>query len=196
MSQTAECVWNNTDELYKRILEIWVLLGYCTAYNRNFLLRFRRKTYRSHPQRSWTPSWPLNMEPVGCPETSPRNYHYTLCNTTEERKFHLLRHGSLKSSNRILLPSKWGGLHFFHVYFRLRQDPAQKTTGHFEDLKCLMAVAKELACGSENWTNTTKSCRNIHGPNAKCVQTVYQMEPTVYKDKLNVLLTVHHSISV
>jgi len=39
------------------------------------------------------------MQRVGCPETSVRNYHYTLFNFPEERRSHLLRDGSLKSGN-------------------------------------------------------------------------------------------------
>jgi hypothetical protein len=35
-------------------------------------------------------SWPLKMGPTGCPETSVRNYHYTLRNITEEQRSHLL----------------------------------------------------------------------------------------------------------
>ena len=34
-------------------------------------------------------SWTLKMEPIGCPETSVRNYHYLLRNNPEERSFHL-----------------------------------------------------------------------------------------------------------
>jgi hypothetical protein len=34
---------------------------------------------------SWI-SWSLKMEPTGCPETSVRNYHYTLRNIPEERR--------------------------------------------------------------------------------------------------------------
>ena len=30
-------------------------------------------------------SWPLKMGPIGCPETSVRNYHYSLRNNSEER---------------------------------------------------------------------------------------------------------------
>jgi len=41
-------------------------------------------------------SWPLKLEPIGCPETSVRNYHYTLLNDPEGRSSHLLRGGSLK----------------------------------------------------------------------------------------------------
>ena len=39
----------------------------------------------------------LLMGPICCPETSVRNYHYTLRNSPEERGSHLLRGGSLKS---------------------------------------------------------------------------------------------------
>jgi hypothetical protein len=38
-----------------------------------------------------------NIGPIGCPETSVRNYHYSLCNNPEERRTLLLRGGSLKS---------------------------------------------------------------------------------------------------
>ena len=119
--------------------------------------RFGRKTYRSYIQGSLTPSWPLKMEPVGCPETSARTYHRALRNNPEQRNSHLLRGGSLKSRKIILLPYKCGPIFFFtghHDYSRLRQDPAQRTTDQFEDLKCLMTIANCWICGSENWTNT------------------------------------------
>jgi hypothetical protein len=35
--------------------------------------------------------------PIGCPEPSARNYHYSLLNNAEERNSHLLRGRSLKS---------------------------------------------------------------------------------------------------
>jgi hypothetical protein len=40
---------------------------------------------------------PLKMGPIDCPETSVRNYHYSLRNNPEERSSGLLRRGSLKS---------------------------------------------------------------------------------------------------
>jgi len=40
---------------------------------------------------------PLKLGPIGCPETSVRNYHYLLCNSPEERSSHLKRGWSLKS---------------------------------------------------------------------------------------------------
>ena len=46
-------------------------------------------------------SWNLKMGPIGCPETSVRNYYYLLCNSPEERSSHLLRCGSLKSPSSI-----------------------------------------------------------------------------------------------
>ena len=44
-------------------------------------------TYRSHPEGSRTrknDSWPLKTEPICCPETSVRNYRYSLYNDPEE----------------------------------------------------------------------------------------------------------------
>jgi len=42
------------------------------------------------------------MGPIGCPETSAKNYHYTLRNFPEERRFHLLCDGSLKLCKRYI----------------------------------------------------------------------------------------------
>jgi hypothetical protein len=39
----------------------------------------------------------LKTGPIGCPETSARNYHYYLRNNPEEHSSHLLRGGSQKS---------------------------------------------------------------------------------------------------
>jgi hypothetical protein len=38
----------------------------------------------------------LRMRPIGCPETSIGNYHYSLRNNPEERSSQFLRGGSLK----------------------------------------------------------------------------------------------------
>jgi hypothetical protein len=40
---------------------------------------------------------PLKIGPIGCPETSVRNYHYSLRNNSAERSSHLPLGGSLKS---------------------------------------------------------------------------------------------------
>jgi hypothetical protein len=48
------------------------------------------------------------MGPTHCPETSVNNYHTTLCNTPEERRYHQHRGGSLKSMKIVVL-SKLGG---------------------------------------------------------------------------------------
>jgi len=37
------------------------------------------------------------MGPIGCPETSVRNYHYSQRNNPEERSSNLLRGGNLQS---------------------------------------------------------------------------------------------------
>jgi hypothetical protein len=39
---------------------------------------------------------------ISCPETSVRNYHYSLCNNPEEHSYYLLRGESLKPHNLIL----------------------------------------------------------------------------------------------
>ena len=39
----------------------------------------------------------ISMGPIGCPEKSVRNYHYSLRNNPEEGSSQLLRGGSLKS---------------------------------------------------------------------------------------------------
>ena len=42
------------------------------------------------------------MGQISCPETSVRNYHYSLRNNTEEHSFQLLRCGNFKSGISIL----------------------------------------------------------------------------------------------
>ena len=58
------------------------------------VISYRRfgTSYRFHLQGSKI----LNMVPTGCPETSVRNYHYSLRNNPEERSSHLLRGGNVK----------------------------------------------------------------------------------------------------
>jgi len=80
-----------------RTVDFWVIT------QRVVVISYRRfgVTYRSHPQGSRIQriknSWTLRMGPIGCPETSVRNYLYSLRNNPEERSSQLLRHGSLKS---------------------------------------------------------------------------------------------------
>ena len=59
----------------------------------------------------WIPdNW--KMEPTCWPETLVWNYHYSLCNSTEERSSHLLHGRSLKSS---LLPLSTASLCKTHI---------------------------------------------------------------------------------
>jgi len=44
----------------------------------------------------------LMTGPIFCPETSERNYHYTLRKSAKERSSPLLRYGSLKSRKELL----------------------------------------------------------------------------------------------
>jgi len=66
----------------------------------------------------------LKIGPIGCFETSVRNYHYSLRNCPEERSSHLLRSGSLKS--RVVV--------FFNVYLLIIFGPtcfrAHSLRGH------------------------------------------------------------------
>jgi len=74
---------------YLKVDENYALLGYYAASSIS-LLTFRD----SHPVPSSKvknslscrqDSWLLKIGPVGCPETSLRNYHYSLLNSPEER---------------------------------------------------------------------------------------------------------------
>ena len=81
----------------KITLRICVLLGYYAACSSNSL-----PTFRDNPSAPFQGSgnlitWPSKMGPIGCPETSVRNYHYTLRNSPGERRSHLLLGGSFKS---------------------------------------------------------------------------------------------------
>jgi hypothetical protein len=68
-------------------------------------------TYRSYLQgsssskrmrSSWT-AWPLKMGPIGCPEMSTRNYHFTLRKISKECRSRLRRDRSLKLPGWLLL---------------------------------------------------------------------------------------------
>jgi len=48
------------------------------------------------------------MGPAFFSETSVRNYHYQLRNNPEERSYHLLRGGSLRSHNAMLVRTPTG----------------------------------------------------------------------------------------
>ena len=72
------------------------------------------------------------MEQIGCPETSVRNYHYSLCKIPEDSSSHLLRGRSLKSGTGACIP----------LYLRFPVDGASapkhniKTYVHFVILLC------------------------------------------------------------
>ena len=54
---------------------------------------------------------------MGCPETSVRNYHYSLPNSPEDRSNHLLSGGSLKLSLFHFVKKKKRMLLVFALYF-------------------------------------------------------------------------------
>jgi hypothetical protein len=95
-------------------------------------------THRSHLQRS------VKMGPIGCPETSVRNYNYSLRNNPEERSSHLLRGESLKS-------------HTFEDYLKLISTVDRKLARRAEvknKLSCTITLPHSLIHG---WTGTTLS---------------------------------------
>jgi hypothetical protein len=79
--------------------EICAVLGYYVALNGNHLSTFRNNVSvpSSRVKKSKKTAWPLKMGPIGCPETSVKDYHSELHNIAEERRFNQHRGGSLKS---------------------------------------------------------------------------------------------------
>jgi hypothetical protein len=69
------------------------LLGYYEACSGNTL-----PTFRDNLLVSFLRVKKISV-PIGCPETSVRNYHYRLRNSPEERRCQLLRGGRLKFRN-------------------------------------------------------------------------------------------------
>ena len=87
------------------ITEDCALLGYYADSSGIFLPTFRDSLTVSS-SGDMTPEtredgndWRLNIGLIGCPETSVRNYHSSLCNNPEEHTSYLLRGGNLKSRN-------------------------------------------------------------------------------------------------
>ena len=68
-----------------------LFLGYCAASSGNILPKFRYNLSVPSSTR------PLKMGPIGCPQISLRDYHYSLHNNPEERSSFILCGGSLKS---------------------------------------------------------------------------------------------------
>ena len=80
------------------------LLSYYTASSGNFLQTFRDNLSVPSPGVKnlvlYLISWTLKIWLKCCPETSVRNCHYSLCNSSEESSSHPLRGGCLKSPIR------------------------------------------------------------------------------------------------
>jgi hypothetical protein len=84
----------------REVVENCAILRYYAASSVNFLPMFLNKLSVQESKRILD-SWTLRMGPIGCLETSVRNYHYSLRNNPKE-------HSSLVSSSfttRILLPA-------------------------------------------------------------------------------------------
>jgi len=73
-----------TSSVRREVHENSAFLGYYSASSGDSSPTFRCN--RIHPQKD---SWPSKMRSIDCPETSVRNYHYSLRNNPEERSSHL-----------------------------------------------------------------------------------------------------------
>jgi len=78
-------------------LENSSLLGYYPACSGNSLPMFRDNISRILD--------PEELDPLGCPETSVWNYHYTPRNSPKEHGSRLLCGGSLRSCRKTLVPT-------------------------------------------------------------------------------------------
>jgi hypothetical protein len=79
-------------------------LGYYAASSGNSLRTFSDNIcpiFKGQEYKKGIDSSPLKVGTIGCLETSVRNYHYSLRNSSEELISHLLRGGSLKSRTLI-----------------------------------------------------------------------------------------------
>jgi len=80
--------------VYQRTSLFWVITRRVVVIS---YLRFGT-TYRSHPQVIKSGGW----DPIGCPETSVRSYHYSPRNNSDEQGSQLLRSGSQKSRIQLI----------------------------------------------------------------------------------------------
>ena len=83
---------------HRDVDEIGVLLGCCTAYSGNSAPTFRdnlaipsSRVKKSKKNDSSSTSSVLMMGPIGCPETSVRNYNSRLCSIPQRRRSQLWR---------------------------------------------------------------------------------------------------------
>ena len=73
----------------REVDELCALLGYYAAYSGNSLPTFRDNlSVQSSKVKKFKMNWPLKMRQMSCLETTVRNYHYTLRNIPEERRYH------------------------------------------------------------------------------------------------------------
>jgi len=106
------------------------------------------------------------MEPIGCPETTGRNYHYSLRNNAEERSSHLLHGGSLKSRKEQLTLSFAKRRH--HIYIEVRK-------GH--NRTCSILIQKHSGAEFQNilCRLLDGSCASVLGWRVKLKFSTYQL---------------------
>ena len=87
-------LWNMGTRWHSRWALCWDIA------QRRFLITCLRFGDNLSAPSSWT-IMPVKMGPIGCPETSVRDYHYTLSNIAEERRSHLQLGRSLTSDQLV-----------------------------------------------------------------------------------------------
>jgi hypothetical protein len=73
-----------------KLRENCALLGFYAASSGNFLPTFWENINATFRGQESKDSRTLKVRPIGCPETSLRNYHCSLRNNPEERSYHLI----------------------------------------------------------------------------------------------------------
>jgi len=113
------------------------------------------------PLQRFPSSWLLKnkMGPIGCTETSVRNYHNSLRNMPEELRFHFLCDGSLKSRiNGTLHEEQYKFIfispsHFFWEWEMFHTEVVEKIKTR---ILCSITLFQK-AC--HIWDNVEKYCR-------------------------------------
>ena len=95
MLGTTHCLNDGPQPFQKAGRPIWTNIHFFPQ--KAGIMLYLRTTPLNTKEGFLLDSWPPKKGPIGCPETSVRNYHYSLRNTPEQGSSYLLCGGSLKS---------------------------------------------------------------------------------------------------
>ena len=170
-------------DFHREIDENWAILGYYAASGGIVLPTFRDNiSVPSSGVRNPKNSWPLKMEPIVCPETSVRNYRYSLRNNPEESSFQNERLSWLW--NRLCCHDSWCAV------FQGGQRTVQWTNSYLTALqtaKCLAGLHSTwLVAGPIPWLFA--SMDGLMTPTAIAKETERTLAPTSFKNETLLLL--------